>query len=757
MGLVESFRNIISGNRLAAPDSKDLKKSLRMKVEKRLYNVDLLLKNWRTAKDTALNPQRPKREMLYALYDAVMLDDRLLSQVRTARFTVQMSAFSIKKNDTEIKDLHELFESKWFFRYLELCVDTELYGHSLIEFYKEGSEDYFSSVEIIPRAHVVPQQGIVVMRPSDDKGIDYRNNKMFDRLVEIGSPDDLGLLLALSKLVIRKDYSLTDWSRRNERFGMPFVAVKTASRDKAELDAKEEMLKNLGANGYAILDDMDTVEFKESFNQAGHLTFKEMLKYCDEGIAMLVNGQTSTSDQKAYVGAAEVHERILNDYTLARMRRIQNHINDDLIPFLVRNNYPLDGTTFHFHDLMEEDKEKNAPPDPIDPKKKKVDQQQLNNLMLSFFDNFDSNHLYYSPLAFDLLGAFNKLIRKIFDRDITSGKIDKETFLENSKDMFSEIESGFGSTLTTSSFRDGTTQLLQRMRRNTFTFIAFKNHSNITQMVEALKDQNGKLRTWSEFKKAAMAISDQYNKNWLQAEWQTARTSAKMANKWLNIEARKHLLPWLEYKTQDDDKVRHDHALLHNTMKKVDDPFWDTYYPPNGWRCRCYVLQHADGTDKDPEGYPDEKAMPPAFRNNPGKSGKVFDDKHPYFVTQKDDKEKIHNAMTNIVTSDFRKNNKVEGKSFRVADIEFKMSASTIKRVTGKPHKDKLTRLDVLSEADFHLENAIELKPSADSKGNPIELWRYFLTEYEGQNFYWNFAKTYNGWILKAITDVMKK
>ncbi len=32
------------------------------------------------------------------------------------------------------------------------------------------------------------------------------------------------------------------------------------------------------------------------------------------------------------------------------------------------------------------------------------------------------------------------------------------------------------------------------------------------------------------------------------------------------------------------DRVRDSHRLLHNTTLPIDDPFWDSYIPPLGWR-----------------------------------------------------------------------------------------------------------------------------------------------------------------------------
>ena len=86
----------------------------------------------------------------------------------------------------------------------------------------------------------------------------------------------------------------------------------------------------------------------------------------------------------------------------------------------------------------------------------------------------------------------------------------------------------------------------------------------------------------------------------------------------------------MEYTTAKDDRVRDSHAKLDGVIRPINDEFWDTYYPPNGWRCRCSVRPSKD------EPTPVNK-IPPVpvhkhFMHNVGKTGKIFDDKkHPYF------------------------------------------------------------------------------------------------------------------------------
>ncbi|MCR4442954.1 MAG: phage minor head protein [Peptococcaceae bacterium] len=47
--------------------------------------------------------------------------------------------------------------------------------------------------------------------------------------------------------------------------------------------------------------------------------------------------------------------------------------------------------------------------------------------------------------------------------------------------------------------------------------------------------------------------------------------------------------PYWRYDAVDDQKTRPSHRALDNKVYPADHPFWDTWYPPNGFRCRCSV------------------------------------------------------------------------------------------------------------------------------------------------------------------------
>jgi hypothetical protein len=122
------------------------------------------------------------------------------------------------------------------------------------------------------------------------------------------------------------------------------------------------------------------------------------------------------------------------------------------------------------------------------------------------------------------------------------------------------------------------------------------------------------------------------------------------------------------YVAVNDARTRPAHAALHGKVFPIDDPFWDSFMPPNGWNCRCrtraltedqamgkYGTRPRKSGDNltereiaDPDGvvrrqavYRDhltgEKISPdPGFSTNPGKAAWFPDlDRYDYDVARK--------------------------------------------------------------------------------------------------------------------------
>lgn len=77
----------------------------------------------------------------------------------------------------------------------------------------------------------------------------------------------------------------------------------------------------------------------------------------------------------------------------------------------------------------------------------------------------------------------------------------------------------------------------------------------------------------------------------LQTIYRTNMQSAYAAGAWDAIVDQADLAPFLLYDALDDHRTREEHAAWDGTVLPITDSWWSTHYPPNGWNCRCSVIQ----------------------------------------------------------------------------------------------------------------------------------------------------------------------
>lgn len=75
----------------------------------------------------------------------------------------------------------------------------------------------------------------------------------------------------------------------------------------------------------------------------------------------------------------------------------------------------------------------------------------------------------------------------------------------------------------------------------------------------------------------------------LKTIYETNLSTSYAAGRWKAITDNKESRPYLQYWTADDGRVRASHAILHGLVFPYNDPFWNSFYPPNDWGCRCGV------------------------------------------------------------------------------------------------------------------------------------------------------------------------
>lgn len=179
----------------------------------------------------------------------------------------------------------------------------------------------------------------------------------------------------------------------------------------------------------------------------------------------------------------------------------------------------------------------------------------------------------------------------------------------------------------------------RRLTRSNYIFSGMKTFHELNEAFPSLLDEDGSRKPFKRFLNDVRKIDEKYNGNYLRAEYNFVVSSAEMAARWegfMEDGDRYHL----QYRTANDGKVRPEHAAMHGITLPPSDSFWEEFYPPNGWNCRCTVIQvrkskhpatdHEEAmalgelaTGRDSKGI---------FRFNPGKEGKSVPDYNPYTI-----------------------------------------------------------------------------------------------------------------------------
>lgn len=170
-------------------------------------------------------------------------------------------------------------------------------------------------------------------------------------------------------------------------------------------------------------------------------------------------------------------------------------------------------------------------------------------------------------------------------------------------------------------------KLTKQLRESAALFAAKKSWAQATELAAIASSKEGTQISWKEFLEKAKPIIGDYNQRWLKAEFNTAIRAARQASLWTEYEANAHLYPNLRYMASRAATPREEHKPFYGIVRPINDDFWVKHLPPSEWNCLCGVEQ----TDDDETPLPANGPQPAkGLDNNPGLTGKLFSDSHPY-------------------------------------------------------------------------------------------------------------------------------
>lgn len=237
-------------------------------------------------------------------------------------------------------------------------------------------------------------------------------------------------------------------------------------------------------------------------------------------------------------------------------------------------------------------------------------------------------------------GKFDKMMKALFRQK--GAQIDIGILASDEAQDFINTHAG----ILDSSFEkvEMSDLMRERLTRSDYIFSGMKAFHEMNEAFPSLLDENGARKPFEKFLNDVRKLDETYNAHYLHAEYNFVHASAQMAAKWEEFEEDGDRY-YLQYRTQHDDKVRPEHAALDRVTLPMSDPFWESYYPPNGWNCRCTVAQvlkwkyektdSQEAMNRGREALDGEKYN--IFKFNSGKQGKAMPDYNPYTIKRCND------------------------------------------------------------------------------------------------------------------------
>lgn len=326
--------------------------------------------------------------------------------------------------------------------------------------------------------------------------------------------------------------------------------------------------------------------------------------------------------------------------------------------------------------------------------------------------------------------------------------------------------------------------MIRQLKESNYVFSGFKTFHEMKETFPLLVDENGNRKPFEQFLKEVQTVNEKYNAHYLRAEYNFAVTSSEMAAKWEQFEEDGDRYD-LQYRTVGDDRVRESHRKLDGVTLPPSSKFWDEYFPPNGWRCRCTVVQVRKGkydTSDEHRAMEDGNQATSGkheemMRFNPGKRAACFPAYNPYTISKcttcpKGSMKLAADIPSNELCSAckvIREMKKEDARTARIAvkplqgtavsnpdfPHEIKISGNTIKEWTNQPHKHFREKNRMLLDIKKVMKNARYIGKT-DNHKNAKRVIGSHIFEYElSSEKTWIIVREYD-WgemVLHSITD----
>ncbi len=348
-----------------------------------LFNQDLLHSIFRTSKKTIQEYVREierhntyksirnniengyvldDRSRLIDLYEACLQQDAhiravietLLSQILGDRYMLAR----MNQKGKYVKDVlaTQKIQGSQFDKIIRGIVEAKLYGYTLLEIMPgiNPQTGKLAEVNLIERRNVLPDQRIVVKRQGIWNPHWNLNNKTYNQNYVLINAGDIGLFSATTPLILAKKFTVANYVNFSHTYGQPIIHGKTVSESNNDRKKLAGDIANAAQNKVIVTGLEDEIDIKTFTMSNSERIYTSLIEFVNKEVSnMILGSESMAGSTQSYVGSTKAHQDIFRERIEVYRRFIENIMNEEIIPRLVRMNYIEDGLEFKYSNRIE--------------------------------------------------------------------------------------------------------------------------------------------------------------------------------------------------------------------------------------------------------------------------------------------------------------------------------------------------------------------------------------------------------------------
>lgn len=302
------------------------------------------------------------RSKIIDLYESALQQDaHIRSVVETLESQILGDRYmlaSVNDKGKYKKDIEETkkIQGSQFDKLIKGIVESKLYGYTLIELSSNINPltGKLAEINIIERRNVLPDQGVVVKRQNIwAPNWDIYSKQYTDNYILINT-GELGLFSATTPLVLAKKFTLANYVNFSHTYGQPIIHGKAQSEDNNDRQRLAQNIANASQQKIIVTGLDDEIDVKAFTMSNSEKVYTGLIGFANKEVSNIILGSESMAGEtQSYVGSTQAHQDIFRDRIEVYRRYIENIMNEEVLPRLVKMGYIKAGMVFKYSNKIE--------------------------------------------------------------------------------------------------------------------------------------------------------------------------------------------------------------------------------------------------------------------------------------------------------------------------------------------------------------------------------------------------------------------